>query len=185
MFWRGTATVAGNQPRPPRMAFWRWTGHAIRDVIVSVDRKRRGTERSRQRAAAALRQETVRRQFRHARPRQIRRIQDEPELSGVGEVGSRRVRGRARRISASPTLTEAGGYVQLRPSGRTPLVAMVQAADFRERDHRALSRHLHASRNGRVFLNGRVRSRPLITERGKSWETVRSKTSIPSLHSSP
>jgi hypothetical protein len=49
-------------------------------------------------------------------------------------------------------------------SGRTPLVAMVQAADFRERDHTAFGRRLHASWRGRVLLQREVRSRPLIIE---------------------
>lgn len=49
-------------------------------------------------------------------------------------------------------------------SGRTPLVAMVEAANFRERDHSALGRRLHPSWHRRVFLQREVRSRVLIIE---------------------
>ena len=41
---------------------------------------------------------------------------------------------------------------------------MVQTADFREGDHAALDRGLHASWSGSVFLQREVRSCPLIIE---------------------
>ena len=47
-------------------------------------------------------------------------------------------------------------------SGGASLVAMVQSADFRERDHLTFHRGLHASWRGRVFLQREMRSRPMI-----------------------